>query len=442
MEAVRKELSSHAEAGDGVTLVETAGAVLSPSPSGKSQADLYRPLRLPVLLVADAELGGIGISISAFESLHLRGYDVESIVLFKDQRYGNYDYLRGYFEERGISTYALPRPPERKEADHDDEGAMSDFYESASQLESTEALVSEIFAKHDSRIQQLSCMPRRADEHIWHPFTQHQTRKPGDVMAIDSAYGDFFQVWDNRERSPDSSERNDTQSLASQKQTHSLIQSTFDGSASWWTQGLGHGNPELALAAAYASGRYGHVMFAGAIHEPALNVAELLLAGLQNPRLAKVFYTDNGSTGMEVAVKMALRATCLRYGWDKSDVQVLGLKGSYHGDTIGVMNCSEPSTFNEKVTWYSGQGFWFDFPQVKVRKGAWIVEPPIEMDADFGPTIKFDSLDDVFDFKTRDNSLYESYIKRVIEKLVKSGTKFGALVMEPILLGAGGMLFA
>jgi dethiobiotin synthetase/adenosylmethionine--8-amino-7-oxononanoate aminotransferase len=70
-------------------------------------------------------------------------------------------------------------------------------------------------------------------------------------------------------------------------------------------------------------------MFAGATHEPALTLAERLLRGLDNPRLAKVFYTDNGSTAAEVGIKMGLRASCQRYEWDgaNEEIGVLGLKG-------------------------------------------------------------------------------------------------------------------
>ena len=71
------------------------------------------------------------------------------------------------------------------------------------------------------------------------------------------------------------------------------------GSVLTVTAGLGHGDPQLALQAAYAAGRYGHIMFAGATHEPALNLAERVLKGLENPRLTKIFYTDNGSTATD-----------------------------------------------------------------------------------------------------------------------------------------------
>jgi dethiobiotin synthetase/adenosylmethionine--8-amino-7-oxononanoate aminotransferase len=61
---------------------------------------------------------------------------------------------------------------------------------------------------------------------------------------------------------------------------------------------------------------------------------------------------------MEVAVKMALRASADRYGWDhhSHDIEVLGFKGSYHGDTMGVMDCAEPSTYNQTVEWYRPRG--------------------------------------------------------------------------------------
>lgn len=405
---------------------------MSPAPSGSSQADLYRPLRLPVLLVADHRLGGIGTSISAFESLHIRGYDVDSIMLFEDQQYGNHEYLRNYFKERNIPTFSLPQPPERVASQAKDQEAMAEYYENAHMLEPVEDMIGVLEDRHESRTKNLDSMAGRAEQSIWYPFTQHQGRTKDDILVIDSAYGDFFQAY-----------------KGSKQPEHvgsaSLLQPALDGSASWWTQGLGHGNPQLALAAAHAAGRYGHVMFAGAVHEPALSLAELLLRHLENSRLQKIFYTDNGSTGMEVAVKMALRAACVRYGWDSASEEplIVGLKGSYHGDTMGVMDCSEPSTFNQKVKWYTSRGHWFDFPQVKMKKGVWTIEPPEGMENEFGPSQTFASLDDVFDLPRRDGSQYERYMKDVLHRLIQEeGKKLGALIMEPVILGAGGMLFA
>ena len=393
----------------------------SPGPNGNSQADLYRPLRLPVVLVADSRLGGISASIAAYEALLVRGYDVQSVLLFRDEYYRNHEYLGDYFGRREIPVRPLPVPPAREAAGDRDGENMERYYDGVSRGDEVSSLLEEMAVMHQGRLDRLDSMRERAHDLVWYPFTQHQGRTPRDIGVIDSAYDDHFQMFESTEHGP-------------------TTQPAFDGSASWWTQGLGHGNPDLALAAAYAAGRYGHVMFAGNVHEPALQLAERLLRLLDNPRLRKVFYTDNGSTGMEVAVKMGLRAACVRYGWDAppADVHVLGLKGSYHGDTMGVMDCSEPSTFNRKVEWYRGRGFWLDFPQVSMAQGVWQVR------SEQG-TEQFDSLADIFDLQQRLQSdtaaQYRSAIHRTIREQTQKGTKFGALLLEPIILGAGGMFF-
>ena len=409
----------------------------SPGPNGNSQADLYRPLRLPIVLVADSRLGGISSSISAYESLLLRGYDIQSVLLFRDEYYQNHEYLHDFFRNKSIPLVPLPAPPAKPlqlDADSQlrDEEAMSSYYQKVSQESEILRLLEEMSVKNTQRVERLEEMADRAHDLIWYPFTQHQGMSAKDITVIDSAHDDYFQTFNSSNSTKPDSE----------------LRPTFDGSASWWTQGLGHGNPDLSLSAAYAAGRYGHVMFAGAVHEPALSLADRLLKTLDNPRFTKVFYTDNGSTGMEVAVKMGLRVACDRYGWDASQekINILGLKGSYHGDTIGVMDCSEPSTYNKKVEWYRGRGHWFDFPLVKMVDGTWKIEVPEELRADLGSDVEFDSLNSVFDLDQRLQSdagqRYKEYIHRTIEDLVqKQGMKFGALILEPVILGAGGMLF-
>lgn len=413
----------------------------SPGPNGNSQADLYRPLRLPIVLVADSRLGGISSSISAFESLLVRGYDVHSVLVFRDDYYKNHDYLYHYFSKKSIPLAPLPQPPPppapvelNAESRARDEEALAAYYSRVAKEGDVQGLLEELTAKNVERIDRLDSMASRAHDLIWYPFTQHHDMTPEDITVIDSAYDDYFQTYNP------ASNANNTNS------GDGKLRTTFDGSASWWTQGLGHGNPDLSLSAAYAAGRYGHVMFAGAIHEPALRLAELLLQKLGNPRLKKVFYTDNGSTGMEVAVKMGLRAACHRYGWDasKEDISILGLKGSYHGDTIGVMDCSEPSTFNQKVEWYRGRGVWLDFPQVRMIRGVWRVEVPEGLRGVLGPDLEFGSLGAVFDLERRLESdaarRYQGYIRDTIQHAVqRQGKKFGALIIEPIILGAGGM---
>lgn len=429
LRAILDRVQKYAQTGPGTFLLETAGGVHSPTLSGSSQADLYRPLRLPVLLIADSRLGGISSSISAFESLNMRGYDVVGVLLFRNDYYKNHVYLKQYFTKHGIKTGAVPPPPEKHKDVALDREAMSVYYESQSGSEEMLDMLHHLEIEHTQRVAKLGEMSEEAHKHIWYPFTQHRDLSPYSITAIDSAHGDFFQAYSPGDRG-------------------SLLAPMFDGSASWWTQGLGHANTTLTHSAAYAAGRYGHVMFAGAIHEPALTLAKLLLSSLENPRLKKVFFSDNGSTGCEVAVKMALKASRVRYGWnDGLEAGVIGLKGSYHGDTLGVMDCSEPCDYNKEVDWYKGRGWWFDFPKVIMKKGLWVIEVPEDMAVELGECMEFASLGEVFELEKRmkqeTGKRYERYIYNTLERLTKKeGYRFGAVIIEPVVLGAGGMLFA
>ncbi|KAK5050891.1 hypothetical protein LTR84_003450 [Exophiala bonariae] len=450
---IQSLLSKHSLSGGRYAVLETAGGVLSPGPSGSVQADVYRPLRLPSLLVGDSKLGGISTTVSAFESLHVRGYDVDSVILFDDPKWGNFGYLQEHFSKHGISTHAIPPPPPRQNDPEDDASALSEYYEKCSTSPTVNNLVDLLQKKHFSRVSKLTSLPSQAEAVVWHPFRQHGI--PQNIIAIDSAYSDHFQAY-NAEidpalaSTPNSQPSGGLTPLAALPPAKPLLTPLFDASASWWTQGLGHGNPELALTAAHAAGRYGHVMFANAIHEPALDISYNLLSTLQNPRLSRVFFTDNGSTGMEVAVKMALRASCARYGWTKEEangsVGILGLQGSYHGDTIGVMNCSEPSVFNDKVDWYKPWGHWLEPPSLLMKDGVWELSIPTDVASEnmcSNPQI-FTTLDSIFDFESRveDAERYDAYIKKTLTRLVKEeGRRFGALILEPLLMGAGGMIF-
>lgn len=413
--------------------METAGGVHSPGPSGKTQADLYIPLRAPSLLVGDSRLGGISQTISAFESLRIRGYDVESVLLFKDETYENYQYLEEYFRKNyGIPVTSLLEPPRKHDHPDRDAEAMEKYYDHRDSAEITGQVLETLDQNHQDRLANLDSMATRASQHIWYPFTQQSLVGPKDIMTIDSAHGDYFQTL----APPQSTQSPETP----------VLRSSFDASASWWTQGLGHSNPKLTMAAAYAAGRYGHVMFASAVHQPAMALAETLLDGMKNPRLNRVFYSDNGSTGTEVAIKMGLRAARKRYGWDTSQkLGILGLKGAYHGDTIGAMDCAEPGIYNEKIEWYEGKGYWLDYPTILCKNGKWSVAVADGLRESFGEEKAYASLAEIFDVEGREangeHAMYEEYITSTLQRLRDQGRKFGALMLEPIILGAGGMEF-
>jgi len=113
-ESISKALEDHADAK--LSLVETAGGVLSPGPSRTLQADMYAGLGLPVLLVGDGRLGGISSTLCAVESLQKRGFNLAALALIEDEsgNYGNIEFLQRYLSDT-TSLFAfsgLPPEPE------------------------------------------------------------------------------------------------------------------------------------------------------------------------------------------------------------------------------------------------------------------------------------------------------------------------------------------
>ena len=149
---------------------------------------------------------------------------------------------------------------------------------------------------------------------IWHPFTQEKTASP--VLPIVKGEGASLFTADGK---------------------------TFiDGIASWWVNLHGHSHPYIAEKIALQARTLEHVLFAGFTHPPAIELAERLLDLLPDT-FSKVFYSDNGSTSVEVALKMALQ-----YWYNQGErkkTKILALENSYHGDTFGAMAVGSRSTF-------------------------------------------------------------------------------------------------
>lgn len=117
----------------------------------------------------------------------------------------------------------------------------------------------------------------------------------------------------------------------------------FDGISSWWVNLHGHTHPYLIEALHKQAQTLEHVIFAGFTHEPAVRLGEMLLA-LWKGEMRRVFFSDNGSTSIETALKMAIQWYALKK--EKPDV-ILALDGAFHGDTFGAMAVSGKSVFNE-----------------------------------------------------------------------------------------------
>ncbi|KAK4481850.1 hypothetical protein RD792_012761 [Penstemon davidsonii] len=345
-------------------LIETAGGVASPGPSGSLQCDLYRPFRLPAILVGDGRLGGISGTISAYESLKLRGYDV-SAVIFEDHGLVNEVPLLSYFRDR-VPVLVLPSVPKDMSDD-----LISWFDKSQTVFTSLKEIMISDFLE---RTQRLNDMPKKACDIFWWPFTQHKLVPEEKVTVIDSRCGENFAV----HKSVD------------------WISQQFDACASWWTQGPDANlQIELARDMGYTAARYGHVMFPENVYEPALELAEILLEGVGKDWASRVYFSDNGSTAVEIALKMAFRkflsdnkvlldlvnsdvnGRCM-------DLKVLALRGSYHGDTLGAMEAQAPSPYTGflQQPWYRGRGEFLDPPTVSMCDGTWEVSLPGKLQSD------------------------------------------------------------
>lgn len=416
--------------------VEGAGGVASPMPSGRAQVDAFRVLRLPAVLVGDPSLGGISTTITAIECLQMRGYDVVALV-FCDGALKNHEAVAKHIDSR-IPTFVLPETPteaaNKRQQNHGRNPDLARDAELCSNQELTKwmslargpcaALFGHICAAQELRLTTLSRMKTQAQNVLWWPFTQHAGLNPSHVNVIDSAFEDFFTVVRDSGAGPSTS-------------------SLYDASASWWTQGIGHGHPRLSLALASAAGRYGHVLFPENVHAPALELAELLLSGVGAGWASRVFYSDNGSTAVEVALKMAFRRRVvdLNLGADVT-LNVVGLKNSYHGDTLGAMDASSPNVFNETDRWYQPRGLWLDAPQVGCVAGRWQV---ICATAETEPEV-FADRTAIFAKERIQSKTAECYFNKIDKQLddflkAARGRVFGALLIEPLVHGSAGMVW-
>ncbi|KAI8598650.1 pyridoxal phosphate-dependent transferase [Dissophora ornata] len=404
----------------------------SPIMSGELQSRFYRPLRLPTVLVGDSHLGGISTTLTSYESLHQYGYDIPALLLF-DNKSQNHQFLEQYLSKTVEKTrpmvHVLPSPPEKLADPRADAEQLQEYYKQTEDYFTD--VVQRLEKAHHERLDRLESLAETARTSIWWPFTQHQTVK--DVTVIDSAYGDIMTTY--------------VEDKKDKKEWK--WKEMFDGCASWWTQGLGHGSPALTQAAAYAAGRYGHVMFPECAHEPAVQLTETLLDTVGQGWASRVFFSDNGSTAIEVALKMALKASQDRYlnlGEATGRVEVIGVDGGYHGDTIGAMNACSPNVYNAQVTWYKSHGHWFSPPTVLFKDSKFQITIPTEMTNSKEPMkVTIDNLSEVFTKPSEKDprlEIYRSHIRETLTRLTRDEKRsFGALLMEPVLMGAGGMVW-
>ncbi|MES2812173.1 MAG: adenosylmethionine--8-amino-7-oxononanoate transaminase [Bacteroidota bacterium] len=210
-------------------------------------------------------------------------------------------------------------------------------------------------------------LSERDSQYNWHPYTQHKTAQPH--IAITRGEGAL--LWDENNKE------------------------YIDAIASWWVNPYGHSNKFIADAIYKQLTTLEHVLFGGFTHEPAVKVAEKLMEILPNNQ-KKLFFSDNGSTAVEIAIKVALQ-----YFYNKGEkrTKIIAFENAFHGDTFAAMAASGISFFTEAF-----QGAMIDVVRIPVP--------------------------------TKGN---ESASIAALEKLV-STNDFAGFIFEPLVQGAAGMV--
>lgn len=209
-------------------------------------------------------------------------------------------------------------------------------------------------------------LKQKDKQYIWHPFDQ---MKGADILPIVRGEGSY--VFDEEGNK------------------------YIDGFSSWWVNVHGHAHPYIAKKISEQAHTLEHIAFGGFTHPPAVNLAERLV-NLLPKNIEKIFFSDNGSTANEVALKMAIQ-----YWFNKGEERssFLALENDYHGDTFGSMSLTARGGFNEPF-----EKFMFDVE--------FIDKPTVEN-------------------KTQVLTQVENHLKT---------KNVAAFIFEPIVQGAAGML--
>lgn len=250
---------------------------------------------------------------------------------------------------------------------------------------------------------------------IWHPFEHQKTEVP--PIVVQRAEGAYL--------------------------FDTAGEAYLDLVSSWWVNVHGHAHPVIAKAIYEQALTLEHVMFSGFTHEPAVALAEALAAHLPKS-LHRFFYSDNGSTAVEIALKMAVQY------WDNLEEKrhlFLSFEGAYHGDTFGAMSVGATSGYHEpfqpllfKVLTFPFADTWFDDDTLVTKEAASLAQLDALL-SEYAPKIAALIVEPLIQGASGMRMCRPEFLKAVVERV----QAFGILVIfDEVMTGFGrtGQLFA
>lgn len=292
------ELAANVPSTNRNLLIETFGGPLSPLNDSELQIEFVRQLGVKCILVGSTRIGAVGRMIATLDALKQSGVIPAAAVLIGPR--DEYAVEEIAKHRPGLPIVAFPNP-----ADWSTVGFGDLWWECRGEL----AKLHDRVISGDTLVERRDFAARLLAQDqrlVWHPYTPLRPATP--PLPVVSAQAEFLHLADGRR--------------------------LIDAVSSWWTILHGHRHPPLVAALKAAADRLDHVLFAGVTHPDAVELAELLLRTCPW-KGGRVFYSDNGSTAVEVALKLAYQFWCHR--GEPQRKLFVGFKHAYHGDTFGAM---------------------------------------------------------------------------------------------------------
>ncbi len=364
-------------------LLEGAGGVYVPLNTHETLLDLMQALALPVVLVMRNTLGALNHALLSLDVLRQRGCAVTALVCKETNvaQDAHESCIRAdnvaYLREFLRATDTLVLEIPYVEVLNEEGWDVL--------AQSVRPLVQHLAQHLVQHYKGASCVQEDAvlawdKAHLWHPYTS--ATEPLPVHEVTHAKGTHIFLRDGR--------------------------ALVDGMSSWWCAVHGYGQETLVQAVQRQAASLSHVMFGGITHAPAVQAGQSLLKLLpEYSPLTRIFWADSGSVAVEVALKMALQ---YQQGQGQRH-KILSPRGGYYGDTLGAMSVCDPVN-----------GMHTLFTHVLAQQ-IFIERPSCPFDG---------SVDCVFDAES---------LQPLEQAFAVHGQELAAVILEPIVQGAGGMYF-